>query len=761
MTGWIHRNRVLLKRCRIVGLLLGATIVLVARQIHPTATRAEGQSVEAAKAVGDHGPEVPEGKRERVGHLLKIRLPVVGKTYADVRRFVRRAISKARADGSHPVLIFQFVVNTDESQYGRGSDFGASADLARFLTSKEVGVAETVAYVPHSIQGHAVLPVLACDQIVMAEEAEIGSAGIDEQTIDRSLRSTYREIASRRKNFPVDVALAMLDPALEVLQVKTEFGTEYVSPEGLKKLREQDKAIQGEPEVLIAAGQPGQFTGAEARQHRFINYLASRPREVARALELPPQAVEEDFELKGDPIPMCVWIRGPIEPKKLSQVRTMIDREIRDRNVNFVCVRIESAGGDPTASIELANYLALDLDPGEVRTVAYIDSEARSDAALLALACDRVVMRQGAILGGSGAYAFSDQEIRDTVDTIRSREGAWGRRSWSLIAAIVDPNLDVYQYTRQGDVEYLCEDEAKQIEKEFPGGGKWVRGKMVTRPGAPLKVTAEEAEQYRLADDVVGDFADFRQRYDLDALDLAEPGWADFFIQALASPAAAGLLLMIGFFAAYAELHSPGIGIGGFLAAVCFMLFFWSRFLGGTSGWLEAVLFVAGVSFLMLEVFVLPGFGIFGLGGAMLVIASLVLAGQTFIFPRNAYQWERTTFSLTILVAAAAGGIATIVVAKRWLPDAPVLNRMFLKPPVGEEAESIRRREALVHFDDLLGTRGTTTTQLTPSGKARFGNRLVDVIAEGELIERGADIVVVEVHGNRVLVQAADETPAA
>ena len=81
---------------------------------------------------------------------------------------------------------------------------------------------------------------------------------------------------------------------------------------------------------------------------------------------------------------------------------------------------------------------------------------------------------------------------------------------------------------------------------------------------------------------------------------------------------------------------------------------------------------------------------------------------------------------------------------------------MMLEPPAGEEAEDIRRREALVDFHELVGTRGTTTTQLTPGGKARFGDLLVDVIADGEVIDRGATIEVVEVRGSRVLVQEVD-----
>ena len=141
---------------------------------------------------------------------------------------------------------------------------------------------------------------------------------------------------------------------------------------------------------------------------------------------------------------------------------------------------------------------------------------------------------------------------------------------------------------------------------------------------------------------MVENFAQFKQYYGLENdPTLVEPGWADFLIQALASPGVAVLLLLIGGAALYIELHAPGIGIGGFVAAVCFLLFFWSRYLGGTAGWLEVTLFVAGVACLLLEVFVIPGFGIFGLGGGAMVLASLILASQTFILPQNDYQFDQ------------------------------------------------------------------------------------------------------------------------
>jgi membrane-bound serine protease (ClpP class) len=97
-------------------------------------------------------------------------------------------------------------------------------------------------------------------------------------------------------------------------------------------------------------------------------------------------------------------------------------------------------------------------------------------------------------------------------------------------------------------------------------------------------------------------------------------------------------------------------------------------------------------------------------------------------------------------------------VFRRFLPHAPVFNRMLLAPPSSEEQELISQRESLADFSHLVGQQGIATTPLILSGKARFGDELVDVIADGDAIERGRPVSVVDVIGSRVVVR---EAPAA
>lgn len=691
-------------------------------------------------------PEEPEqdaNQPQPAAWRMRLALPVTEKTYKQVRRFAVTALDQASTTGQKPVLIFEFHVPPGQSEFGRGSEFGASYQLAEYLSGGKLAAATTVAFVPSTIQGHAVLVAMACDEIVMAPDAEIGVAGADEDTITNTIRFTYEDIASRKRRLPSGAAMALVDPALELLRVETEYSTEYVTREQLAELKEKKHAIDGSEVILIRAGEPGRFTGREARRHGFISYLGDNLRDVARAMNLRPEAIQEDPALGANWVAARVDLVGPITSEAVNRAKRMMEEAIRERGVNFICLWIDSEGGAPAESASLAVFLATSLDAAQVRTVAYVPKLAGADAALIALACDELVMAPRAVLGGDWQPPLTEEQVKQLKQTVQDSIAPGKSRSWSLPAAIVDPDLDVYAYQRLEDAKYV-EHFSEQEAAEQDDPDAWQKGDSITTPGSPLSVTGTVATELWLANHEAEDFTGFKRLYGLENDPaLLEPSWADFLIGALASPAVAMLLLVIGFAALYIELQAPGIGIGGFCAAVCFIIFFWSRFLGGTAGALEVILFLAGICFLLVEVFVLPGFGIFGLGGGLMILASIVLASQTFILPNSTEQLEQLKGSLFILTGAGIGSIVLIVFIQRWLPTLS---------PAGEARDAIRH-EALVDYDDLLGSHGMTTTQLTPSGKARFDDRMVDVITECEVVGRGCEVEVVEVRGNRVFVR--------
>ena len=189
-------------------------------------------------------------------------------------RCVRRWTKRGRR-GAGAVLIFEFAAPRGGAEAAQGTSFGDAYDLANFLSSEELNAATTVAYLPQSIRGHAVLLALACDQIIMADGATIGAAGADEKVIGETVQSAYREIAGRRRTLPEELAVAMLRPRADVLMVHTEASTEYVTPAGLEELRKRH-AIQSQ-EVVVRQGEPAVFSAAELRRLGFCQAIGRQP----------------------------------------------------------------------------------------------------------------------------------------------------------------------------------------------------------------------------------------------------------------------------------------------------------------------------------------------------------------------------------------------------------------------------------------------------------------------------------------------------
>ncbi len=635
---------------------------------------------------------------------------------------------------------------------GAGSDFFRAMSLARFLSSRDMAGVKTVAYLPKTVKGHGVLVAMACEEIVMAPDAELGEAGIDEQTIGPTVRSGYKEIADARRTIPAAVALAMLDRDVQALKVTTEVGTEYVLADELDALK-QRRVVQATEELKP---RPFIFDGRRGREELgLVSYLADDRAELAHSLNLPPSALQENPALTGGWQPVQVDIKRAITAKDINIVQRKIEDQIRENDVNLVVLWIDSDGGSYTDSLRLATFLS-SLKPGQVRTVAYVPRSARGDAALIALACNQIVMCPDARIGGSGAGTLHPDEIQPTAKVLREAIKADKTRSWSIPVAMVDPQLKVYRYIQPstGLTEYFCEEELAQQRDP----GSWKQQELVTGSSGPLMLSGRRAAELGVAWKLVDNFDGFKQAYGLEKNPaMVEPGWVDYLVDALTTDGARMFLLVMGFVGLYLEIHTPGFGAGAFIALVAFMLYFWAQHLKGTAQVLEVLLFLAGMLCMVLEIFVIPGFGIFGLGGGLLIIASLVLASQTFIIPANEYQLGQLRDSLLVLGGAALGCLMMAAVMRRLLPNAPVFSRMMLHPPTMEEAEAISHRESLADYAHLLGSEGVAATRLMLSGKARFGDKLVDVVAAGEPIDRGTPITVVEVSGNRVVVRPVHE----
>ena len=172
-------------------------------------------------------------------------------------------------------------------------------------------------------------------------------------------------------------------------------------------------------------------------------------------------------------------------------------------------------------------------------------------------------------------------------------------------------------------------------------------------------------------------------------------------------------------------------------------------------------LFAAGLLFLFAEFFVIPGFGIAGVTGSLLMISSVILASQSFVIPET--PRELAAFRQTVVVAALSGmsfAVVAVWVTKR-LGKIPILNRLALQPPPPDDeslptSSSEDKKLSQIHaFPVAIGDIGIAESPLRPAGRVAFGDIYVDVITDGSFVDPGTEVRVIDVSANRVRVRIA------
>jgi membrane-bound serine protease (ClpP class) len=213
------------------------------------------------------------------------------------------------------------------------------------------------------------------------------------------------------------------------------------------------------------------------------------------------------------------------------------------------------------------------------------------------------------------------------------------------------------------------------------------------------------------------------------------------------------LLVGLGIIFLILEFKAPGHLISGVLAVACFAGFFWLHFdQEGPLIIVAVALFTIGLALLGIEIFLLPGFGATGVGGVLLMLAGLVLAGIERL-PQDPGDWgDMMGLLLRHLLTMAGAGVAACVVA-RHLPDMPFARWLVLVPPEDKhEPEDLPLPGAEAAIA-LLGHVGVAASDLRPAGMARIGDRRVDVLTEWEYLDAGTPVQVVAVEGTRIVVK--------
>ncbi len=498
---------------------------------------------------------------------------------------------------------------------------------------------------------------------------------------------------------------------------------------------------------------------------------------------LPHFLVSQDAD-EGEPAPVAanatayvVPIHGEINPFRVVFVRRGIQKA-ETAGADYIIFDIDTFGGRVDSALQITTLIG---SAENTKTIAYVPASAEgtgvswSAGALISLACETIYMAPGTSIGAA-APVYQTQEGMEmapekTVSAVRTQMAALAEKNGypeAVALAMVDVDVELLEVYIDGERRLASRDEMAGLERQARQADQTIEeGNIISKSGKLLTFTAGDMEEYGLSSGTVRnrDALFVELGADEDSAVVLSESTADRAAAFITSAAVTGILVLIGLVALYMEITSPGFGVPGTIAIICFAVVFLGSALLGTVGSIELLMFIAGVILLIVEIFLIPGFGVTGIGGLVLMAAALVLSRQDFIWPEFAWEWDVFRRNLITIGLSVVGSLVFFGVMLRLFPRLPLFNRLILAGP-GEGPGSLSNDPELVEFtsggspsidaetkEKLAGATGTAVTTLRPAGKADIFGEIYDVKTEGAYIDRGTEVEVTRVQGNHIMVK--------
>jgi len=437
----------------------------------------------------------------------------------------------------------------------------------------------------------------------------------------------------------------------------------------------------------------------------------------------------------------------------------------------------------------------------DVRRVAYVNPDAYSAGAMISLACHEIVMAKRAVIGdampiliGPGGLMPVPEAERAKLESpglaqVRSlaEENGYDRATCEgMITVKIEVWLIRNRQTRElrivdadtkhwrrrvvgapGIVGSIASDPLKAVGKgeaprTAPADAEWEFVDVVDKADKLLTLHTTEAVRFGLADNVFATMDDLLAHYNVTAPPtVLVDSWSEKFVGWITDPIIAGLLLAAGSVALFVEIRTPGLGVPGIIALICFTLRFGGQYMAGLATWWEIVIFMIGVVLIVLEIFVIPGFGVAGISGIICCVFGLVAMvidnpPTEWPVPRGEMGWNMFSTGIFAIVCAFIAAVVLSVVLARYLRNIPYMNRLCLAmAPVVEPQAPVMEDSPIRRIK--VGDRGVVESMCRPVGKVRFGDDLIDAVSEGEPIDAGTPVRVLAMDSNRPVVERDQE----
>jgi membrane-bound serine protease (ClpP class) len=279
-----------------------------------------------------------------------------------------------------------------------------------------------------------------------------------------------------------------------------------------------------------------------------------------------------------------------------------------------------------------------------------------------------------------------------------------------------------------------------------------------------LTMSQSEAIAYGFCKGIAGTESALKARFNLEAdLPRLEFTWSELLVGWMTSMPVRIFLLIIILLGAYVEFHTPGVGVAGLVALIALGAFVGAPYLTGLANVTELALILLGVLLLIVELFVLPGFGFAGVAGLLLVLLGVFLSfvpsepGPWRILPQLPATWEAMKSGATAMTIALVISVALMWYLAKHLPQMPLVSQLILSGEVARGQTIDAGTTAIETVDLTVGDCGVALSILRPAGKARIRDQVRDVVTEGDMVQKGAPLEVIDVSGNHVVVRRLDQ----
>lgn len=690
------------------------------------------------------------------GLFVNVQSPIT----SEVVTRIKNRVEAGRTNPHRPIRKAVFDFNPDGKEVST-ADYGACYELANYVGS--LHDLTTIAFVSSGVSGHEVLPVLACKEIVMSKAGSLGEIVPAGETLKQSMIAGYAETLGKSREGYLGVVKKLYDRSVSLGRGEKNGVPYYLDLRDAEAFKKSGGKVP-DPTPLPFA----QFNSDVLKQLGFVAATAESRADVAELYGLSPVSLRPtDGTPDGQaPVAFKLTLEGQVDGGLREAVKRTVE-DVVNRKGNILFLELRCSGGDISAARDIADQLIATQKDKGILIVAFIPEAAPDTAAIIALGCGEIVMskrkdvkvnpgeQQEAVFGDFEGLVAKDPARKELLK--KNLTDLAGQRGYPvlLLEGMLDRDLVIINAKNKKDRDrrrLMTEQEFDAAKKDWDSLGE------VKAKGQFLKPNATRAAELGLARFTV-DHSNINEVYNLYGVEPskvreATPGWLDRFANYLRIPAVTVLLVVIGFAGLILEIKVPGVTIPGIIAALCFILIFWahSQFSGQTAI-LGGLIFLLGLLLLLLEVFVIPGFGVTGLLGILFLLAGIGLATFDRI-PVTLEDWTAFGARISLYVGAMAAGMVVAFFVARFLPQIPFANRMVLLPPTEDpNADPISDLPGAVAAAALLGAIGTAATALRPAGMAQFGDQYVDVVTEGGFINAGVRVQVIEVEGTRIVVK--------